>query len=57
LDGFARRWGARVAFKGRKEIVGNFAVVSLLDRGRRYFPSAHKAEVAFFQAFEYSGAG
>lgn len=42
FDGFARRWGARVAFKGTKEVVGNFAIASALHQDPRYFPSPRK---------------
>lgn len=42
VDGFARRWGARIAFKGARELVGTFAVASLLGQDPRYYPSRRK---------------
>jgi hypothetical protein len=42
FDGFLRRWGARVAFNGTKQIVGNFAVASLLKQDPRYHPSPRR---------------
>jgi hypothetical protein len=56
FDGYLRRFSARMAFNGTKQVVGTFALATALGQDPRYYPSpkrdpAHRIEYAISRVF------